>query len=108
MCDPLYKPYVVLARDRRIDVAGPFATLAEAEEWAACWDEFIEDFRSHVTLLRDSDGAAQLAQAVSQPSVLAHFCAPEDLDWYAARDWGVENSYSFHSGLPPVAADAAP
>jgi hypothetical protein len=40
--DPVYKPYVVLVRNRRVDIAGPFTSDGVALGWVARWSEFTD------------------------------------------------------------------
>ena len=107
MSDPLYKPYVALIRDRRIDIAGPFVTKDAAVDWLRRWDALTNDFRSLVVELRDFDVGALMSVPASNVAGLARVCAPCDLDADAARDWAAANAHSFSHGLPPVTALAA-
>ncbi|CAB4166677.1 hypothetical protein UFOVP843_44 [uncultured Caudovirales phage] len=102
MSDPLYKPYVALIRDRRIDIAGPFVTRAAAVDWMDRWKDWANDARCHVVLLRDFDVSALLSQRVSNAADLARVCAPCGLDADAARDWSAANAHSFLYGFPPT------
>jgi hypothetical protein len=100
MVDPVYKPYVVLVRNRRVDIAGPFASDGEALNWVAQWSRFTCDCRSIQIGLRDNDLSAFLADRPGNPAGLARLCEPIDLDRDAARDWASLNTHRFAGGFP--------
>jgi hypothetical protein len=100
MVDPVYKPYVVLVRNRPVDIAGPFASDGVALDWAVRWAQFTGDYRSVQTRLRDRDPFAILAYRPGNAAGLARLCAPIDLNRDAARDWAGLNSHRFADGLP--------
>ena len=106
MADFLVKPYVVLVRDRRVDIAGPFPSREAAGDWIDRWDYFTGDFRNLGTLLRYFDVHAASAYRPHHAIGLARLCAPADLDRDAARDWAAANAHRFINGFPPSSPDA--
>jgi len=106
MADTLYKPYVVLVRNRRIDIAGPFPSNGVAREWIDRWGQFTGDFRALPTQLPDFDVAVATAYQPGHAADLARVCAPIGLDRDAARDWGDAHAHHFINGFPRRSPDA--
>lgn len=43
MTDTIYRPYVVMVRDHRVDAAGPFKDIHTAASWAEQWQAWTDD-----------------------------------------------------------------